>query len=114
MSEFESELEGKEVVLTERELNQMDDVSRFADKNQRLSFRRKRERMDTLLERIRPIEEQILELTKEKMPIMDEIEKTRQGMVKECVHPREDLVHKGTHIQCKFCSKEIRVNDRED
>ena len=90
---------------------QLDKVSKFADKNQRLSFRRKKERMDTLLERIRPIEEKMLELILEKTPITDEIEKVRQGMVHECVHPRDYLVHKGTHIHCKFCSKDIQLND---
>ena len=99
------------VLLDEDEANlQLDKVAKFADKNQRLSFRRKRERMDTLLERIRPIEAKILDLIHDKTPIMDEIEKVRQGMVHECVHPRDELVHKGTHIQCKFCSKEIKLN----
>lgn len=99
------------VPLDEEEVTkQLDQVSKFADKNQRLSFRRKRERMDTLLGRIKPIQDKILDLILERTPLMDEIEKVRRGMVHECVHPRDDLVHKGTHIQCKFCSKEIKLN----
>ena len=98
-------------LLDEDEVNkQLDRVSKFADKNQRLSFKRKGERMATLLTRIKPIEDKILELILEKTPIMDDIDTVRRGMVHECVHPRDHLVHKGTHILCKFCSKEIKLN----
>ena len=98
-------------LLDEDEVNrQLDKVSKFADKNQRLSFKRKGERMSTLLTRIKPIEDEILELILQKTPIMDDIENVRRGMVHECVHPRDYLVHKGTHILCKFCSKEIKLN----
>jgi hypothetical protein len=98
--------------LDEDEANrQLDKISRFADKNQRLSFKRKGERMQKLLDRISPIEKQILELILEKNPIMDEIDKVRRGMVHECVHPRDHLAHKGTHVQCKFCAKEIGLNE---
>ena len=106
-------IDGQAYVVTEEQEKEMDQVSKFADKNQRLSFRRKKERMDTLLERIAPIEEKMLELTLEKTPIMDEIEEVRRGMVHECVHPRDHLVHKGSHILCKFCGKEIRLNGRK-
>ena len=100
------------VPLDEEEVKkQLEKVSKFADKNQRLSFRRKKERMLILLERIQPIQDKILDLILERTPIMDEIENVRKGMVHECVHPLEYLVHKGTHIQCKFCSKDIKLND---
>ena len=99
------------VDLTDAEINkQLDTVSRFSDKNQRLSFKRKFTRMDELLKRISPIEEEILKLILQKTPIMDDIDKVRSAMVHDCVHPRDYLVHKGTHILCKFCAKEIKLN----
>ena len=99
-----------EVLNTLEIKKQLDKVSKFADKNQRLSFRRKGERMATLLERITPIEQKILDLILEKTPIMDDIEEVRRGMVHECVHPRDHLVHKGDYILCKFCAKELKLN----
>ena len=89
---------------------EMDTVARFADKNQRLAWKRKMNRMDELLERIQPLEEKALEIIKEKQPIMDEIERVRQMMVKECVHPKDYLVHKGDHILCKFCKSKLAIN----
>ena len=49
------------------------------------------------------------------MPIMDEINALRSEMVKECVHPIDDLVYKETHIECKFCNGKIGVpSDAEE
>lgn len=86
---------------------ELEEIAKIADKNQRLSWRRKRKRMDDLLEKIKPIEEKILALIMEKQPIMDEVEDVRQKMVKECIHPKEDLVHYGTHLHCKFCNRKL-------
>jgi hypothetical protein len=85
-------------------------VTKFADKNQRLSWRRKKARMDDLLERVQPIQDQMLELILQKQPTMDEIEELRQKMVKECIHPEDYLVHKGTYVMCKFCKGTIQLN----
>lgn len=89
---------------------ELETVARFADKNQRLAWKRKMDRMDELLERIRPIEEKKLELIYEAQPIHDEIERVRQLMVKECVHPMDYIVHKGDHILCKFCKSRLAIN----
>lgn len=98
------------VVETPAVKKQLDKVAKFAHKNQRLSFRRKSERMATLLERIQPIEEKILDLILQKTPIMDDIEEVRRAMLHECVHPRDQLVHKGKYVLCKFCTRELRIN----
>lgn len=98
--------------LTEDDIEkQLKNVSRYRDKNAKLAWRRKRKKMDELLEEVRPIEEQILELVKQKQPIYDKIEDLRMEMIKECVHPYESLAHKGTHIECKFCKTKIRLNE---
>jgi ribosomal protein L16 Arg81 hydroxylase len=85
-------------------------VSAHADKNQRLAWRRKKARIDTLIERIQPLQDKKLEIILQMQPIMDEIEAVRQEMVKECIHPKDHLVHKGTHIECKFCKSKLKVN----
>lgn len=90
---------------------EIEKVSKFADKNQRLSWRRKQKRIEELVERIRPIEDEILELILKKQPIMDEIEEVRKKMLKECVHTADNLVHKGDHILCKFCNRRFNCND---
>jgi hypothetical protein len=89
----------------------LDNVSKFSDKNQRLAWRRKRTKMDELLAKILPYEEQILEIIYEKQSIMDDIEVVRKAMVKECVHPADYLVHKGNFILCKFCKNKIVINN---
>ena len=67
--------------------------------------------MQKLIEELVPIEEKILEITREeKYPIMDKIESIRTVMVNECVHPEDYLViHENEYIECKFCNKKIAV-----
>ena len=84
------------------------DISKFADKNQRLSWRRKKTRMETLLAELEPLNEQALQLVLKKQPILDKVEVVRQKMILECVHPLDYLVHKGNHILCKFCKSKIQ------
>lgn len=86
-------------------------VAKGADKNQRLAWRRKKVRMETLLERIKPLEEKALEIILEKQPIMDDIESVRQKMIKECIHPADNLIHKGNFILCKFCKSKLKINN---
>jgi len=83
------------------------DISKFADKNQRLSWRRKKTRMETLLRELEPLNEEALQLVLKKQPILDKIQVVRQKMILECVHPLDYLVHRGRHILCKFCGNKI-------
>lgn len=95
--------------LTEDQANkEVDDVAKFADNAEKLSWRRKLKKLEALVDDLRPYEEEILKLHQEKMPIMDKIEKLRRVMIDECIHPKDQLVHKGTHIECKFCDKIIK------
>lgn len=89
---------------------ELQEVSKFADKNQRLAFRRKEKRIEELIERLRPFEEEKLKIILEMQPIMDEIKKVRETMVDDCVHPIKHLVHKGSYVECKFCNTKIRLN----
>lgn len=114
---YDKTIRGNRMILDEEQAKKdIETVSKFADKNQRLAWKRKMNRMETLVERLQPFEEKILKLILEKQPIMDEIDEIRRAMILECVHPADYLVHKGTHIECKFCKNKIRLNkhDRED
>lgn len=89
---------------------ELQEISKFADKNQRLSWRRKKKRIDELIRRLEPFQEEKLKLLLKIQPLMDDIEAVRTKMVDECVHPIDHLVHKGTHVECKFCNCKIRIN----
>lgn len=90
---------------------ELQEVSKFADKNQRLSWRRKRKRIDELITRLEPFQEKKLELILDMQPLMDDIEAVRTKMIDECVHPLDHLIHKGTHIECKFCNSKIKIQN---
>ena len=92
--------------------HELETVSKEADKNERLSWRRKEKKMQDLLEKMEPLNQEILRLILEKQPLMDDIEELRNVMVHECVHPVKTLVHKGDHILCKFCNKKLNINGR--
>ena len=95
--------------LTEEQVKkELNDVARFPENADKLSWRRKMNKMEQFLKDLEPIEEEIFKLYEKKQPIMDKISKLRQIMVDECIHPKDHLVHKGTHIECKFCNKIIK------
>lgn len=96
--------------LTEKEAKKdLDTIAGHSQNDAKLAWRRKKKKLEAYIDEIAPIEEQILDLYEQKQPIMDEIEKLRQIMVRECIHPKDYLVHKGTHVECKFCDKVIKL-----
>jgi hypothetical protein len=84
------------------------EVYSFADNAEKLAWRRKYKKMQAMLEELQPIEEQIIQLYEKKQPIFDKIQELREVMTEECIHPKEYLAHRGTHIECKFCNKLIK------
>ncbi len=80
-------------------------------RSEKISWNRKRKNLESLYEKIRPIEDKILELISEKQPIFDEMQEIRGTMVDECIHPFDYLVVKDDHILCKFCNKKLKVLD---
>jgi hypothetical protein len=89
-------------------------VSNAANRSEKTSWNRKMDNMVKLMSNLRPIEEKIVELQAQKIPIFDEIQQLRQTMVQECVHPYEYLVVHDDYIVCKFCDKKIRIPDAQD
>lgn len=94
---------------TERKL--FEQISNFSKRNEKTSWNRKMENMVKLLAKIQPIEEQIIELQAQKIPLLDEVSNLRESMVDGCIHPIEYLVNKKDHVLCKFCGRKITVND---
>jgi hypothetical protein len=87
----------------------LEKVANTANRSEKTSWNRKMKNMVTLLTELRPIEDQIIELTGAKHEVFDRIQVLRNFMIKECVHPFEQLIHKDDHIECKFCSRKISV-----
>jgi hypothetical protein len=95
------------VIDDETVQHQIEAASKEADKNMRLAWRRKEKKMEDLLGELEPLNQEALDTVLKKQPILDEITDLRSKMVHECVHPARTLVHKGDHIQCKFCNKKL-------
>jgi hypothetical protein len=90
----------------------IDKITTYRDKNERLSWKRKKDKIEALAKELEPIEDEIRRLIVEKRkPLLDEVEDLRAIMIKECIHPRDQLVHYGTHVECKFCLAKIGVVD---
>lgn len=99
--------------ITEEKINEdINRISTYRDKNERLSWKRKKDKIELLVKELEPVEQEILDLIhNKKYPLLHQIEELRATMVKECIHPRDMLVHYGTHVECKFCEAKIAVVD---
>ena len=93
----------------------LEKIANNSTQSERTSWKRRITNMEALLEKIKPYEEQILELIAQKQSVMDEIAALRKEMVDICVHPIEYLVLADdtpeTHavVECKFCNKQLTV-----
>lgn len=88
----------------------LETVADTATRGEKVSWDRKMDNMVTLLAKLRPIEDKILDLMSEKLPVLDEISALRKEMVHDCVHPYTHLVHiKENTVQCKFCDRKFQV-----
>ena len=105
---------------TEKELKQrqmFETIANNATRSEKTSWNRKMDNMVKLLAKLRPIQQQIIDLEVQKLPIMDEVDALRQEMVKECIHPYDSLVEKDNYIECKFCYKRLGlpvINDNKE
>ena len=89
----------------------LESVANSSLRSEKTSWNRKMDNMVKLIAKIRPIEEQILNLMADKMPIADDVALLRLVMVKECIHPIEQLVYKDSHVICKFCNRKIQATE---
>lgn len=91
----------------------METIVGATTRSEKLSWDRKMDNMVKLLSRLKPIEDQIVDLMAQKQPIFDEVAGLRSTMVHDCVHPMTHLIYKqtddGEMIECKFCMKRFSV-----
>lgn len=92
---------------------ELETIANTASRSEKTSWNRKMNNMVSLLAKLKPIEDQILELMKQKETIFDQIQELRGVMVQECIHPFEQLVYKEDHIECKFCNRRLNLNDNK-
>lgn len=98
----ENESQAQQIERRTKEL-----IANAANRSEKTSWNRKMDNMVKLMARLRPIEEKIIDLQAEKIPVFDDIQKLRETMIKECVHPYEYLILSDDHAECKFCGKRI-------
>jgi hypothetical protein len=84
-------------------------ISNKASRSEKISWDRKMDNMVQLIAKLKPIEEQVLELLALKQPVMDQIADLRKEMVSDCVHPITHLAYKDEFAECKFCNRKFAV-----
>lgn len=84
-------------------------VANIKDKNEKLSWTRRQKKIEEMVVEMQPIEDQILALTNQRQEVLDKIQALRKQMIKECIHPKNSLVHKETYIECKFCNAKLSI-----
>lgn len=91
----------------------LETIANTATRGEKVSWDRKMDNMVKMMSKLRPIEEQIMDLMAQKQPIFDQIAALRVEMVHECVHPYTSLVLKDTEngeaVECKFCLRRFNV-----
>lgn len=98
-------------MISKKQLQQdFEVIKKRIDKNEKLAWIRKRNRIEELVEKLQPIEDKVLELMAQKEPILDEINDMRLVMLKDCMHLEDYLLHHGSYIECKFCGTKIAIN----
>lgn len=80
-----------------------------ATRSEKVSWNRQMDNMVSILATLKPIEDKIIKLQSDKMPILDEVAALRKRMVQDCVHPFEQLVLTPEHVACKFCMRKFRI-----
>lgn len=91
----------------------LETIADTATRSEKVSWDRKMDNMVKLLAKLRPIEEQILDLLAQKGPLLDQVQDLRREMVKECVHPYTHLTFNDNDntIICKFCERKFAIRE---
>lgn len=89
-------------------------VSNFATRSEKTSWNRKQNNMEKLIDKLKPLEDAILEIIAQKHPLLDDMAVLRKQMVDSCIHPYDMLVVDGERALCKFCNKSITLPSDTD
>lgn len=93
--------------ITPETKKHLERIANTASRSDKVSWNRKMDNMIRLLAKIKPIEDEILDLHAKKTEVVDEIAELRRVMVAECIHPFNYLVEHEDYVLCKFCDKKI-------
>lgn len=91
----------------------LETVANHASRSEKTAWNRKMDNLVALMAQLKPFQDQIIELEIKKMPILDQIKQLRDDMIKECVHPIDNLVVTHQAITCKFCNKKFGITQDE-
>lgn len=92
-----------------KQKKQLSAISNFRNKNEKASWMRKKRNLETLVEEISLLEDDLRAITQQKQEIIDKINVIRDEMIVECIHPLDYLVHHGTYVICRFCETKLRM-----
>lgn len=94
--------------------NSKEYIASLPDRSEVRSWERKCVTMQRLLDELAPIEEQMFEIMRERLPLVNQIEDLRFQMTQECIHPVEHLVEKDDHVICKFCDRRLVITAKNE
>lgn len=101
------EHENQEEAVTRRRL---ETVANAATRSEKVAWERKMDNMQSMINTLKPLEDQILEIMVKKNVILDGVAGLRKEMVRDCIHPYEHLVpHDDRTVTCKFCNKRFTL-----
>jgi len=86
-----------------------DAIADKSTRSEKVSWDRKMDLMVKKISELRPIEDEIVRLQSQKIPLFDEIAALRNEMVESCTHPFTHLTEKDGKIICKFCNHTFAV-----
>lgn len=88
----------------------IDYIYSISEKDKRVSWKRKHDKIQEHLNELEIIENKILDIVvTEKQPLMDKINILRNDMMQNCTHPKQYLVVYDDYVECKFCNTKISV-----
>lgn len=81
------------------------------DKADVLAWKRREKKLKDIIDnKLKPLEDKILEIQLQKQPFFDEIHEIRKEMTESCIHPDDQLVElNNSIILCKFCDKKLKI-----
>lgn len=88
----------------------LEKIASHANKGEIAAWSRKRKAIERLIDtHIRPLEDKLLALNAELMPLYDQLGEARTALIEFCVHPIDMLEPKEGYVMCKFCDAKLNV-----
>jgi len=86
-------------------------IANTSTRSEKTAWNRKYNNITKLIDgELSAIEDEYLVLFFKREKALDKVAKLRSAMVDECVHPFDQLIHKTTFVECKFCNRKIGIS----